>query len=262
MAERRMFCKSVVESDQFMGMPSDAQALYLHLNMAADDDGFVANPRTIMRACGAKDDSMKLLIARKFVLTFEKQDNFVVVIKHWRLNNYIQKDRYRETKYKEFMRELFYDENKSYSTNPNDGHYPCLPESSPSPVTKPSRNRIQTVSNTDTECIQPVSDLETQDRLGKDRLGKGSTGEERKEITTPSAPTERKEEEGESEGEQPPAAVSVCLSPEKRAERIAYFQNLLRVYNRFGYDTTGIYNMAAHDGITRDELEIIKEDEE
>ena len=153
MAERRMFSKSVVESDSFLDMPAEAQALYLHLNMAADDDGFVANPRSIMRLCGAKHDSMRLLISRKFVLTFEKNDNFVVVIKHWRLNNYIQKDRYRETKYKAFMRELYYDENKSYSMNPDDGHYPCLPDENPAPV-----------SDMYTSCIQPVSEMEPQDR--------------------------------------------------------------------------------------------------
>ena len=163
MAERRMFSRSVVESDSFLDMPADAQALYLHLCMAADDDGFVANPRSIMRLCGAKDDSMRLLISRKFVLTFEKQDNFVVVIKHWRLNNYIQKDRYRETKYKEFMRELFYDENKSYSLNPGDGHYPCIPEQNPAPV-----------SILDTACIHSVSEMDSQVsiELGKDSIGK------------------------------------------------------------------------------------------
>lgn len=164
MAERRMFSRSVVESDSFLDMPADAQALYLHLCMAADDDGFVANPRSIMRLCGAKDDSMRLLISRKFVLTFEKQDNFVVVIKHWRLNNYIQKDRYRETKYKEFMRELFYDENKSYSLNPGDGHYPCIPDRNPARV-----------SDMDTACIQPVSEMDSQDSIGKYSTGKDST---------------------------------------------------------------------------------------
>ena len=122
MAERRMFSKSVVESDPFMDMPAEAQALYFHLNMAADDDGFCDNPRSIMRACGASNDTMKLLIAKKFVLTFEKNDGFLVVVKHWRLNNYIRKDTYHETKYKEFMRELYFDENQSYSMNPGDGH--------------------------------------------------------------------------------------------------------------------------------------------
>ena len=163
MAERRMFSKSVVESDSFLDMPADAQALYLHLNMAADDDGFVANPRSIMRLCGAKDDSMRLLIQRKFVLTFEKKDNFIVVIKHWRLNNYIRKDTYRETKYKEFMRELYFDENQSYSMNPDDGHYPCLPEDNPAPVTVPSRKRNEPV----TEASRDYGEPATQDRIGK-----------------------------------------------------------------------------------------------
>lgn len=146
MAERRMFSRSIVTSDAFLDMPAEAQALYLQLNMAADDDGFVDNPRTIMRSCGASNDSMKLLRAKKFVLTFGPEDKFICVIKHWRVNNYIQKDRYHETKYKELMRELYYDENKSYSMNPNDGHVPC----------------IQPVSNVDTPCIQPVSEMDTQ----------------------------------------------------------------------------------------------------
>lgn len=129
--------------------------LYIRLNMAADDDGFCDNPRSIMRACGASDDSMKLLVTKKFVLTFSKQDNFVVVIKHWRMNNYIRKDTYHETKYKEFMRELYYDENNSYSLNPGDGHKPCLPEARNESETDPSRTR---------------DDPLTQVRLDKDRV--------------------------------------------------------------------------------------------
>lgn len=135
--------------------------LYIRLNMAADDDGFCDNPRSIMRACGASDDSMKLLVTKKFVLTFSKQDNFVVVIKHWRMNNYIRKDTYHETKYKEFMRELYYDENNSYSLNPGDGHKPCLPEARNESETDPSRTR---------------DDPLTQVRLDKDRV---RLGEER-----------------------------------------------------------------------------------
>ena len=155
MADRRMFSKAILESDPFMDMPAEAQMLYIRLNMAADDDGFCDNPRSIMRACGASDDAMKLLVAKKFVLTFSKQDNFIVVIKHWRMNNYIRKDTYHETKYKEFMRELYYDENNSYSLNPGDGHKPCLPDARDGPVTGPSRIR---------------DDPLTQDRLDKDRV--------------------------------------------------------------------------------------------
>lgn len=159
MAERRMMAKTITESDAFLSMPAEAQALYLHLNMAADDDGFVSNPRTVMRMCSSSDDSMKILIGRKFVLTFQKDDNFIVVIKHWRINNYIRKDTYRETKYKEYLRELYYDENQSYSLNPGDGHKPCLPEARNELVTEPSRTR---------------NDPLTQDRIGKERIGKVS----------------------------------------------------------------------------------------
>jgi hypothetical protein len=158
MAERRMFSKAIIESDPFMDMPPEAQMLYIRLNMAADDDGFCDNPRAIMRACGASNDAMKLLIAKKFVLAFEKKDNFIVVIKHWRINNYIRKDTYRETKYKEFMKELYYDENRAYSLNPGDGHLPCLP-----PVDGPYTERTRAVD-------EPL----TQDRIGKDSTGKDS----------------------------------------------------------------------------------------
>ena len=232
MAERRMFSRSVVESDSFMCMPADVQMLYLHLNMAADDDGFVANPRTIMRMCGASDDSMKLLIAKKFVLTFEKQDNFVVVIKHWRLNNYIQKDRYRETKYKEFMRELYYDENKSYSLNPNDGHYPCIPEKNPAPVSASPPACIQPVSDMDTECIQGVSKMEPQDRLGKDRV-RLEVGEENNNT-------------------------SISLSESEKSEKIAQYRRSLQTFRRCGYNTQGVYELAAAEGITKEEID--KED--
>ena len=163
MAERRMMAKSITESDAFLSMPAEAQALYLHLNMAADDDGFVSNPRTVMRMCSSSDDSMKILIGRKFVLTFQKDDNFIVVIKHWRINNYIRKDTYRETKYKEYLRELYYDENQSYSLNPGDGHKPCLPE---------ARNK------TVTDTLRERDDTMTQDRIGKESIGKVSLDKE------------------------------------------------------------------------------------
>ena len=94
MAERRMFAKTIIDSDEFLDMPLSAQALYFHLSMRADDDGFVNNPKKIQRMIGASDDDYKILIAKSFVLRFESG---VIVIKHWRINNYIQKDRYKET---------------------------------------------------------------------------------------------------------------------------------------------------------------------
>ena len=113
MAERRMFAKTIIDSDSFLDMPLSAQCLYFHLSMRADDDGFVNNPRKIMRMIGASDDDARLLIAKKFLIAFESG---VVVIKHWRIHNYIRKDTYNETKYKEEKATLALDENNSYTT--------------------------------------------------------------------------------------------------------------------------------------------------
>ena len=111
MAERRMFAKTIVLSDAFLDLPMSARCLYFTLGMLADDDGFVNAPRAIMRQCGASDDDMRNLIAKKFVLIF---DTGVIVIKHWRINNYLQKDRYRETKYLDEKATLTIDENGNY----------------------------------------------------------------------------------------------------------------------------------------------------
>ena len=112
MAERRMFAKTIIDSDAFLEMPISARLLYYDLSMRADDDGFVNSPKKIMRFIGATNDDMNILIARKFVIAF---DNGIVVIKHWRIHNYIQKDRYVETKYKEEKSLLSLDENNSYT---------------------------------------------------------------------------------------------------------------------------------------------------
>jgi Asp-tRNA(Asn)/Glu-tRNA(Gln) amidotransferase C subunit len=136
MAERRMFAKTIIDSDAFLDMPISARLLYYDLSMRADDDGFNNAPKKVMRTIGATTDDMNILIARKFVLPFESG---VVVIKHWKIHNYIAKDRYKETKYKEEKSQLMLDENNAY-----------------------------------TSCIQPVYECETQVRLGKDRLSKDS----------------------------------------------------------------------------------------
>lgn len=98
MAERRMFAKTIIDSDAFLDMPLSSQALYFHLNMRADDDGFVNNPRKIQRMLGCSDDDLKLLLAKRFVIGF---DNGVIVIKHWRMHNTLRKDRYNPTQYQE-----------------------------------------------------------------------------------------------------------------------------------------------------------------
>lgn len=251
MAERRMFAKSVVESDPFMDMPAEAQALYFHLNMAADDDGFCDNPRSVMRSCGASNDSMKLLIAKKFVLTFDKNDGFVVVVKHWRLNNYIRKDTYHETKYKEFMRELYFDENQSYSTNPGDGHVPCFPESLPEPVTNPSQLRHEPVTNPSRTRDDPL----TQDRIGKskDSVGKESIGKSREgeDNNSFSKIAEGKGVQGENQRRPAPSP----LSGEAREKRIAEFRDHIRRFKNLGFDAVSMYNLAASEGISAEEID-------
>ena len=144
MAERRMFAKTIVTSDAFLDMPASTRCLYFLLGMVADDDGFVNNPKSIMRQAGATTDDMNLLIAKRFILNFQSG---VVVIKHWCIHNTIQKDRYKETKYLDEKSTLMLDENKAYTEVKADV-YP--------------------------ECIQPVSNQEPQVRLGKDRLVKDS----------------------------------------------------------------------------------------
>lgn len=117
MAERRMFAKTIIDSDMFLEMPLSTQALYFHLSMRADDDGFINSPKRIQRLIGCSDDDLKLLILKKFILVF---DNGVIVIKHWKIHNYIQKDRYKETMYKEQKEQLYLDENNSYTLNETD----------------------------------------------------------------------------------------------------------------------------------------------
>lgn len=152
MAERRMFAKSIIDSDKFLEMPMTSQLLYFHLSMRADDDGFIDKPKSIMRLIGCKDDDIKVLIANSFVIPF---DTGIVVVKHWRVHNYIQKDRYRPTQYQD-EKELL----------------------------KLEKSGVYTM---DTECIHPVSSLDTQVRIGKDRIGKDSIElEEGEQAKTPS----------------------------------------------------------------------------
>lgn len=114
MAEKRMFSKQIIDSDAFLDMPLSAQALYFHLSMRADDDGFVNNPQKITRVIGAAKDDLGILLAKNFILTFESG---VIVIKHWRINNYLRSDRYKETVYQDEKEQLEIKENGAYTLN-------------------------------------------------------------------------------------------------------------------------------------------------
>ncbi len=141
MAERRMFSKKITTSDAFLEMPDSAQNLYFHLSMDADDDGFVGSPKSIMRLVRAKEDDMKLLITKSFIIPF---DRGIIVIKHWRINNLIRSDRYKPTTYTEERAMLAVKENGAYT------------------------------EKTDRETVGIPSDTQwyPQDRLGEVRLGK------------------------------------------------------------------------------------------
>ena len=115
MADKRMFSKSIVLSDAFLDMPPTTRCLYFTLSMLADDDGFVNSPKSIMRQSGASEDDFKVLVAKKFIIPF---DSGVIVIKHWRINNYLRGDRHKPTKYLEEMAELQIEQNGSYTLAP------------------------------------------------------------------------------------------------------------------------------------------------
>lgn len=144
MANRRMFSKDITNSDAFTDMPLSSQALYFHLNMNADDDGFVNNPKMICKMIGANNDDLTLLKAKNFIIDFESG---IVVIKHWKMNNYIPKDRYKETNYLEEKQRLYLKENGSY-----------------------------------TLCIQDVSNMDTQVRIGKYSIEKNNKEINNKEL--------------------------------------------------------------------------------
>ena len=111
MAERRTFSKSVIWCDMFLEMSLSSQALYMHLNMSADDDGFVGNPKTILRMIGASEDDFKILVTKGFVIVFEQG---IIVITHWKINNFIRKDRYKPTLYENEVQSLSQTKNGMY----------------------------------------------------------------------------------------------------------------------------------------------------
>ena len=165
MAEKRMFAKSIVLTDAFLDMPMSARCLYFTLGMLADDDGFVGSPKSVMRQCGASQDDMAILLSKRFVLGF---DSGVIVIKHWRINNYLQNDRHKPTTYQEELATLKIDQKGSYTESEK-----RLPGSS--------------VYVLDTDCIQDVyTDKNSIDksREDKDRVEE-SVVEKRKRFSPP-----------------------------------------------------------------------------
>ena len=194
MAQRRMFSQKVTETDKFLDMGMTAQSLYFHLGMNADDDGFVGNPKSIKRMIGASEDDLKALVEKDYLIVFE---DGVVVIKDWRVSNYVKPDRYTPTIYTDDRKLIGLDKNKRYQFVPD-----LEPERN-QVGTEMEPKRIQSGDKMEPECIQNGSEknsnffeenpqsqrgqginamepnwnqngteMDPQVRLGKDRLSK------------------------------------------------------------------------------------------
>lgn len=158
MAKKRMFNNSVLDTDAFLDLPLSTQALYFHLNLRADDDGFISNPKRIQQYIGASEDDLKLLVLKSFVIAF---DDGVIVIKHWRMHNTIRNDRYQPTNFQEDLALLGIKENKAYTLNVSKVETECIPNG----------NQMET------KCIPNVSpdigldlDIDKDIRVSKDTL--------------------------------------------------------------------------------------------
>lgn len=229
-----MIAKSIVESDAFLDMPTSARLLYYDLNMRADDDGFVNSPKKIMRETGASGDDLKILIGKNFVIPFESG---IVVIKHWRIHNYIRSDRYKETVYKDEKSTLELDENKVYSSinEIESGMTGGLPDVIPRDLP---------------DDIPMVDDRETQDRLGKDRLDK----ERNRDINISCGPDESEPRDSVPYEEVKKLFNNICVSlPElkmltqsrkkkiktrwRELKNIESFENLFRMVEQSNFLT-------------------------
>lgn len=158
MAERRMFAKTIIDTDAFLELPLSAQALYFHLAMRADDEGFVSKPKSIQRLIRASDDDFKLLIAKRYLLVF---DTGIIVIKHWKIHNYIRGDRMQKTTYKDERDRLVLQSNGAYTEADGDKTIPIV-----------SKNLINT------ECLSSDSQMSvmcpSNVNIGKNSIGKNS----------------------------------------------------------------------------------------
>jgi hypothetical protein len=147
-----MFTQKIIDSDAFLDMPLSSQALYFHLNMRADDDGFINNPKKIQRMIGASDDDLKLLCAKRFVIGFESG---VIVIKHWRMHNTLRKDRYNPTQYQEELALLDVKDNNAYTERLPE--VPMIPELPVATTWQPNGNQMATQYREDKNSIDKIS---------------------------------------------------------------------------------------------------------
>ena len=167
MANKAIFSKTIIDTDAFLEMPATTQNLYFHLNMHADDDGFIGNPKRIGRMIGASDDDFKILIAKKFIIVFESG---VIVIKHWRIHNTLSKMRYKETSYLDEKSQLLIKENNAYSLDEG------KPLDDSRLVEMGKRQVRRTVDEQETNLSK---DKLSKDKLSKDKLSKDKLSEDK-----------------------------------------------------------------------------------
>ena len=178
MAEKRMFAKTIIDSDAFLDMSMGARLLYYDLSMRADDDGFINAPKKVMRITGSSQEDLQELIDNKFIILFEEKG--IVVIKHWYINNYIRKDMYKETNYKDEKSMLTQDENKAYSLVENVQN-DVTSRTCNDFVTNPLRTRDEPVTTSSRTCNEPVTNPSTQISIDKISIDKNSITQHREE---------------------------------------------------------------------------------
>ena len=223
MTAKRMFNAEILESDACSDMPTDAQMLYVRLNLAADDRGIVSSPRRVMRAYNFSDDCMKLLAAKKFVLIRKREEDgcTVVIIKHWRMHNTIKRDRFKESPFVSFLEGVYFDENKAYSLTPGDGKKPVLSAGNGGfYLPEPEQGAVG--AELEPERNQNGTETETQYRLGKVSIGESRLEEERldkdKENNNDSLiPDTRTREENESSSKWTPEYIAELQERARRA---------------------------------------------
>lgn len=179
MAKRRMFSREITTSDSFTAMSLGAQALYFHLGMNADDDGVVNNYKSIQRSIGANDDDLRNLVGRRFIIPIEEAG--IIVIKHFKINNYIQKDRYTPSKYQKDLKMLGLDENGCYT-----------------------ERELSLFDPKEIECIQ--NGYTDKNSIGKDSIDKFSKDKSKNEVIdiTPTTDTRKSEDDGgQNDDDQP-----------------------------------------------------------
>lgn len=232
MAERRMFAKTIIDSDAFLDMPASARLLYYDLSMRADDDGFINSPKKIIRMTGASEDDIKILITKQFVIPFE---NGVVVIKHWFIHNYIRKDTYSETQYKEQKSLLTLDENKGYRLidtvrgRPVDGSSTQVRIGKVSIVnTSSSTDSKDTIVETTTSKVTTPNKNDDEEKTIFDLVEQA--------FGRPLSPVEFEEISKWADTDLTRHAIRIAEL--NRATRISYIVTILRNYERNGIRST------------------------